>query len=296
MTSVGCSYDTEQHRPNVKAEDHGFFEMAQRFPVLVEALKGARPLEPYQYYAHLPYRSDHWLSTRGYALIGDAAWFTDALYSIGIETTCRQLVALVPELVRHLHGGEPMCEKTVAAWNDEFDHCATAVRRLNAFKYHHGWHRPHVVMQTALYELGEIAELYHLQSPADWRPEVLAKHYRLQWNSRERLSRLVRFQERSLAEGDLDLVAGAPLLKKALLPGRTIYRATWPLWRLPGATPYFFHLTRAWAYAERLAQKSRLMPDGLGWMASNRDLGTLARAGRPASLPSFAREARARSA
>jgi 2-polyprenyl-6-methoxyphenol hydroxylase-like FAD-dependent oxidoreductase len=282
MTSVGVSYDTEQHQPNVKADDHGFSEMVKKFPAIGEALRGARALEPYQYYAHLPYRSEHWLSTRGYALVGDAAWFTDALYSIGIETACRQLVALAPIVVSRCRG-QAMCGATVEGWNREFDHCATAVARLNAFKYHHGWHRPHVVMQTALYELGEIAELYHMQDPADWRPEVLAKHYRLQWNSRARMERLTAFQEQSLVEGELDLEAGAALLKKALLPGQTIYRATLPLWKVPGATPYFFHLTRAWAYAERVAQKTRLCPDALSWMASDRDYGTLARVrrGRP---------------
>ena len=42
-------------------------------PPVVDALKMARPLEPYQYYAHLPYRSEHWISDQRYALIGDAA-------------------------------------------------------------------------------------------------------------------------------------------------------------------------------------------------------------------------------
>jgi flavin-dependent dehydrogenase len=287
-TSVGCSFDTEQHQPDTKADDRGFHEMVRKFPAVARALEGATPLEPFQFYAHLPYRSEHWLSTRGYALVGDAAWFTDALYSIGIETACRQLTAAVPLIVRRCKEGA-MCARTVDRWNQEFDYCATAVARLNAFKYHHGWHRPHVVVQTALYELGEIAELYHLQDPSRWRPEVLAKHYRLQWGTPARLRRLVRFQEAALGDGDRDLDDDAPLLRKALLPGRTIYRATWPLWNLPRATPYFFHLTRAWAYAERAAQRLRLFPDGLSWMASNRDYRALARLQRPDARAATAR-------
>jgi hypothetical protein len=265
MTSVGISYDKKQHQPNVKTDDHGFWEMVKKHPPLFDALKGARPLEPYQYYAHLPYRSDHWISDKGYALIGDAAWFVDALYSVGIETACRHLVAAIPQVVRAVRG-QGACQETIAKLNMEFDYTQTAVLRLNAFKYHHGWARPNVVMQTALYELGEIAELYHLQDKSRWRPEVLEKHYRLQWGSKQRLERLERFMHKALeADGERD--RGAPLLRKALLPGPIVYTATWPLWKLPHARPYFFVITRAWGYSERFAERTRLWPDALRWMA-----------------------------
>ena len=155
--------------------------------------------------------------------------------------------------------------------NREFDLTQTAVINLNAFKYEHGWARPHVVMQTALYELGEIAELYHLEDKSRWVPEVLEKHYRLQWSTPERLHALEAFQKTSLQmDGDRDLAMGGkkpPLLKKALLPGNLIYGVTWPLWHLPHARPYFFILTRAWGYSERFAQRTKLWPDGLAWMA-----------------------------
>jgi flavin-dependent dehydrogenase len=266
LTSVGVSYDNEQHQPDVKTEDRGFWEMLAKFPAAANALKGARPLEPYQYYAHLPYQSEHWISDKKYAIIGDAAWFTDALYSIGIETACRQLTALAPILVGERRGGD-VCNKSVSRLNQEFENCQTAVVKLNRFKYKHGWHRPHVVMQTALYELGEIAELYHMQCKTRWTPDVLKTHYRLQWSTEKRLRALERFQEAALLDGDRDLRENS-LLKKALLPGKRVYRVTWPLWKLPHARPYFFQLTRAWGYAERLAQRHRLFPDGLGWMAA----------------------------
>ncbi|MGZ3407477.1 MAG: NAD(P)/FAD-dependent oxidoreductase [Polyangia bacterium] len=269
LTSVGVSYDNEQHQPNVKSEDHGFWEMVAKFPPIADALRGAKPLEPYQYYAHLPYNSDYWLSTERYALIGDAAWFTDALYSIGIETSCRQLAMLAPIVVGDARG-DGVCAKSVARLNEEFAYTQKAVLELNRFKYKEGWHRPHVVMQTALYELGEIAELYHMQDRQRWEQPTLQKHYRMQWGSKERLENLERFQKEALRDGDRDL-ADDKLLKKALLPGKRVYRATWPLWKLPHARPYFFILTRAWGFAERLAQRYRLFPDGLGWMAKNTD-------------------------
>ena len=53
------------------------------------------------------------------------------------------------------------------------------------------------------------------------------------------------------------------------MPGKRVYRVTWPLWKLPHARPYFFILTRAWGFAERLAQRYKLFPDGLGWMAAD---------------------------
>ncbi|MDB4965027.1 MAG: NAD(P)/FAD-dependent oxidoreductase [Myxococcales bacterium] len=268
LTSVGVSFDNEQHQPNVKTDDHGFWEMVAKFPPIADALRGARPLEPYQYYAHLPYNSEHWLSTKRYAIVGDAAWFTDALYSIGIETACRQLAALGPIVTGDVRGNAAVCEKTVATLNAEFQLTQKAVTQLNRFKYKEGWHRPHVVMQTALYELGEIAELYHLQDPRRWVQSNLDRHYRMQWGSQERLDSLVRFQEEALRDGDRDLEDGK-LLKKALLPGKRVYRVTWPLWKLPNARPYFFKLTRAWGFAERLAQRYRLFPDGLGWMAAD---------------------------
>ena len=273
LTSVGVSFDREQHQPNVKAGDRGFWEMLRKHPPALEALEGARPVEPYQYYAHLPYRSEHWISPKGYTLVGDAGWFTDALYSIGIETACRQLMTAIPLITRAVAGQAP-CEKTLAQLNQEFDFCQTAVGKLNLFKYKQGWARPHVVMQTALYELGEIAELYHLQCPTRWKAEVLDKHYRLQWGSRLRLDALVRFQERALADGERDLDERG-LLKKALLPGWGVYGFTYPLWQLPHARPWFFKLTRAWGYAERLAQRSRMMPDGLSWMANGPSLTTV---------------------
>ena len=55
--------------------------MANEFPLIVEALEGAEPMEPYSHYAHLAHRSEHWVSTTGYALIGDSSAFADALYS-----------------------------------------------------------------------------------------------------------------------------------------------------------------------------------------------------------------------
>jgi 2-polyprenyl-6-methoxyphenol hydroxylase-like FAD-dependent oxidoreductase len=273
LTSVGVSYDKAQHRPDVKTDDRGFWEMIRKFPPVVDALEGARPVEPYQYYAHLPYQSEHWVSPRGYALVGDAAWFTDALYSIGIETACRQLTQLAPLVVDACRGAGA-CEKTIATLNEEFALCQKAVQKLNAFKYKEGWARPHVVMQTALYELGEIAELYHMQDQARWLPSVLKKHYRLQWSTPARLRNLERFQEASLADGDRDLDEPG-LLRKALLPGWAVYAFTWALWKLPHARPYFFILTRAWGYAERMAQRTRLFPDGLSWMANGPSLTTV---------------------
>jgi len=275
QTSVGVSFDRKQHQPNVKTDDHGFWEMLKKHPAAYEALKGATPQGPYQYYAHLPYRSDHWVSKQGYGLIGDAAWFVDALYSIGIETACRQLVAIVPLIVDACRrdGADAM---EIDRLNREFALTQTAVLELNRFKYEKGWARPHVVLQTALYELGEIAELYHLQDRSRWRPEVLARHYRLQWSTQQRLDDLRRFQQIALSDGDRDL-GGAPLLRKALLPGKVVYGVTWPLWKLPHARPYFFIMTRAWGYMERYAQRTRLWPDGLKWMASGAPLESFAR-------------------
>ncbi len=269
LTSVGVSFDRRLHDPNVKTDDRGFWEMMAKFPPILEALKGARPLEPYQYYAHLPYQSDRWVSGDGYGIIGDAGWFTDALYSIGIETACRQLVAIVPMVKKAVRGEAPN-EERIADLNSQFEYCQKTVLSMNKFKYEHGWHRPHVVMQTALYELGEIAPLYHMLDESDWRDEVLMKHYRLQWSCPKRMGKLERFQQDSLLQGDLDLVPGAPLLKKALLPGPYVYGATWPVWNTSRKlVPHFFKLTRAWGFAERLAQKSR-WPDVLKMMANNK--------------------------
>jgi FADH2 O2-dependent halogenase len=261
MTSVGISYDRDVHEPNVKTDDRGFWEMMRKFPPVIPLLEGARPLEPFQYYAHLPYQSDHWLSERGYALIGDAAWFTDALYSIGIETACRQLINLMPVLA------DP-CPKKIALLNTQFARTQASVLHLNHFKYKEAWHRPHTLMQTALYELGEIAELYYLQRKESWTPEMLAKYYRLQWHCPKGARRLREFLADSLPDADRDLEPNARLLKRALLPGSIVYGATWPLWNTPGALPYFFKLIRGWAHSERWAQRSRLWPDALGMMAS----------------------------
>lgn len=266
MTSVGVSYDKEQHQPDLKTADKGFAEMMRKFPPAARLLEGARALEPFQYYANLPYVSEHWLSDQGYMLIGDAAWFVDALYSIGIETACRQLINAVPLLVDSLRG-KPIAKAELDELNAEFTRCQSAVVKLNEFKYRHAWASPHLLVQTAVYELGEIAELYYLQTKQSWRPELLKKHYRLQWYSEKRVRRLERFMESSRADENRDFLPGAQLLKKALLPGPPVYRATWPLWNIPGLTPYFFKLIRGWAYLERLTQRLRLWPDGLSWMA-----------------------------
>lgn len=269
LTSVGISFDNEQHQPDVKSEDRGFGEMMGKFPPILDLLKGARPLEPYQYYAHLPYQSERWIDGAGYALIGDAAWFTDALYSIGIETGCRQLMSSIPLIVSAVRGHAP-CEKELLDLNREFARCQQSVVELNRFKYKNAWHRPHTLIQSAVYELGEIAELYYLRDKQDWRPEVLRKHYRLQWYSEARRQRLLRFLEASTVDGERDLEAGSGLLKKALLPGPSVYRATWPLWQLRRGLPHFFGLIRGWAYLERMTQRHRYWPDGLHWMATSR--------------------------
>jgi flavin-dependent dehydrogenase len=283
LTSVGVSFDKAQHPIDTKTDDRGFSQMVAKFPALGEALAGATALEPFSYYANLPYESDHWLSESGYALIGDAATFVDALYSIGIEMACRQLMAVVPQIEASCAGagGRP-CAKTVARLNQDHQYTQESVRLLNRFKYTHAWHQPHVLMQTALYELGEIAELYHLQDPKHWTRKNLDRHYRLQWSSAARRDALVRFMESSVADGERDRRSDR-LLAKALLPGKLIYAVTFPLWHLPKARPYFFIITRAWGYMERLAQRLRLWPDFLELMAGEREreLAALERATDP---------------
>ena len=66
-------------------------------------------------------------------------------------------------------------------------------------------------------------------------------------------------------------------LKKALLPGPVVYAVTWPLWKLPNARPWFFKMTRSWGYMERYAQRTKLWPDGLKWMASGAPFSSLLR-------------------
>ena len=267
-TSVGVSYDKDQHQPNIKNDDRGFWEMVAKFPALAEALRGAEPMEPFSYYANLPHESDYWLSTQGYALIGDAVTFVDALYSVGIEMACRQLVAVAPLVERACAGTKP-CPKMVAQLNQEHQYTQETVRLLNRFKYTHAWGKPHVLMQTALYELAEIAELYHLQDPKHWTRENLDRHYRLQWGSAKRRDALVRFMSTSERDGERDLQSNR-LLAKGLLPGRLVYTFTYPLWHLPKARPYFFIITRAWGYMERMAQRHELWPDFLTLMAGPR--------------------------
>jgi flavin-dependent dehydrogenase len=268
-TSVGVSYDKNQHQPNVKADDRGFWEMAKKFPALIDALAGAEPVEPFSYYAHLAHRSEHWISTTGYALIGDSSAFADALYSVGIEMSCRQLVAVTP-IVEAACAGERPCAKTVAKLNEEHGLLQDSIRLLNKFKYEHAWHQPHVLMQTALYELAEIAELYHLQDRKHWTRENIDRHYRLQWGCPHRRRRLVEFMTEAANDGKREF--DKPRLQaKGLIPGRIVYAVTWPLWHLPKARPYFFKLTRTWGYMERLTQRWRLWPDFLTFMAGRRE-------------------------
>jgi hypothetical protein len=96
----------------------------------------------------------------------------------------------------------------------------------------------------------------------------------MQWGTERRLRSLEQFMQRSLVDGDRDLSEPA-LLKKALLPGWAVYGVTWPLWKLPHARPWFFKLTRVWGFSERLAQRTRLWPDGLSWMAQGPSLTTV---------------------
>ncbi len=253
LTSVGVTYDTRQHQPDRQPADRGFWEMIQKFPAVARALEGAEALEPFQAYGHLPHGSDHWVSANGYAILGDAGWFVDPLYSVGIETSARQLMALVPLLEGTRHG-QPADEAEVDRLNEEYRHLQAGVLELNRFKYEEAWHRPHTLFQVVLYELGEIAELYHMQDVRQWRPEVLAKHYRLQWGSSARVSALKRFLDEARKDADRDRTLTAPI-RKALSPTRRVYAVTWPLFALPGMTPWFFELTRAWGFLERWGQR-----------------------------------------
>jgi flavin-dependent dehydrogenase len=281
-TSVGVSFDKRQHQVDVKAEDHGFSEFLAKFPALAAALDGAKPLEPYSYYAQLSHGCEHWLSTQGYALIGDASCFFDALYSIGIEMACRQLVAVAP-LIEQACAGHAIDGNAVAMLNQEHRYLQESVLALNRFKYEHAWGQPHVMMQTALYDLAEIAELYHMQDPAHWTPENLARNYRLQWGSMKRRDALQRFMVEAAVDGARE--REGQLLAKALLPGRVIYSVTWPLWHLPKARPYFFIITRAWGYMERFAQRLWFWPDFLSFMAGRRPTKPIAMPLRAEPMP-----------
>ena len=45
------------------------------------------------------------------------------------------------------------------------------------------------------------------------------------------------------------------------------------MWQIPALMPLFFMMVRAWAWSERLAQRTPLWPDGLRWMAGSAMLG-----------------------
>jgi len=268
-TSVGVTWDKDQHSPDVSAADHGFGEMIRKFPPLPPLLDGARAKEPYQYYAHLAYRCDIWASANRYAILGDAGWFTDALYSIGLETSFRQAALLAPAILDDL-AGRPRPAAWFDAQNEAFDYMCRAVAKLNAAKYAHIWHDPYRLAQTVLYETAEIGPLYHMNERARWTEEVQAKHYGLQWGSRARMDHLDRFLAESVADEGRTLWPRAPLLKKGLLPGPVVYAATFALWNVPSWNHHFFRLIRAWGYMERLAQRHRAWPDVLSRMAMGR--------------------------
>jgi flavin-dependent dehydrogenase len=267
QTSVGVSFDNRLHQPNLKTKDKGFWEMVRKFPALANLLEGATPLEPYQYFGHLAYRCDQWISSRGYCLIGDASWFADALYSTGLDNACRQLMNALPLICGAVQGRRPAVQ-TVEQLNSDFDHCVRSIFKINAFKYQHAWKSPYLLAQTAIYELGgEIAQMHRLQNPRRWTPKRIARDYRLQWYSRKHLESLERFLENGLADAERDLRPNAPLLKKAVLIDPLLYYVTWPIWQIPGGVPFLMRFVQTWAYLERLAQRAFYWPDVLRWMA-----------------------------
>ena len=267
-TSLGVTYDRRMHQPDRQAPDRGFAEMIAKFPGVARALQGAQAQEAYQSYGHLAHGCDHWVSEKGYALIGDASWFVDAVYSTAIETVARQLMASLP-LVEQALAGQPRCATTVATLNEEFMWLRKSVLAHNRFKYEQAWARPHTLFQVTLYELSEIAELYHLQCPTRWTRTHIDRHYRLQWGTKKRHDKLVAFMQEALVDGDRDLATAAPM-RKALSPRVRDYYATWPLWHIPHATPYFFLITKIWGFAERFAQRYVWWPDLLTLMTAPR--------------------------
>lgn len=267
QTSVGVSFDNRIHQPNLKTDDKGFWEMLGKFPAVANLLEGARPMEPYQYYGHLAYRCDRWISSKGYCMIGDASWFADALYSTGLDNACRQLMNALPLICDAVQERRPAVQ-VVEQLNSDFDHCVRSIFKINVFKYQHAWKSPYLLAQTAIYELGgEIAQMHRLQNPRRWTPKLISKHYRLQWYSRKHLESLERFLENGLADAERDLKPDARLLKKAVLIDPLLYYMTWPIWRIPGGVPFLMRFVQTWAYLERLAQRAFYWPDVLHWMA-----------------------------
>ena len=115
LTSVGVSYDKEQHQPDVKTDDRGFWEMVAQVSADRRRARAARARSSrISTTRTCPISRSTGSSTQRYALIGDAAWFTDALYSIGIETSCRQLTMLAPIVVDDARG-DGVCDKTIGA-------------------------------------------------------------------------------------------------------------------------------------------------------------------------------------
>ena len=152
--------------------------------------------------------------------------------------------------------------------NSDFDHSVRSIFKINVFKYQHAWKSPYLLAQTAIYELGgEIAQMHRLQNSRRWTPDVIARHYRMQWHSQKHLESLERFLDNGLADADRDLKPGVPLLKKAVLIDRLLYYLTWPIWRIPGGVPFLMRFVQTWAYVERLAQRVLYWPDVLHWMA-----------------------------
>src|SRR5262249_21339633 len=102
--SLGVTY--AQHRtPPGRDYRERFWNVVQRYPVLLEALEGAEMLE-FQSYKNVQYQTKTNISERRFALCGDAATLIDAYYSQGMANsfTCAWHVGnLIEEDLRRSH-------------------------------------------------------------------------------------------------------------------------------------------------------------------------------------------------
>ena len=202
-----------------------------------------------------------------YALIGDAAWFTDALYSIGIETSCRQLAMLAPIIVGDARGDGVCGEDRWRTLNQEFAYTQKAVLELNALQVQGGLAPPaRASCRRRCTSSARSPSSTTCRIRSRWRRETLQKHYRLQWGRKERLEQPAALPAGGAARRRSRSRQTARCFKKALLPGKRVYRVTWPLWKLPHARPYFFMLTRAGASPNGWRSGTRSSPTGCaGW-------------------------------
>jgi flavin-dependent dehydrogenase len=136
ITSIGVVCDHEHFDPAFRTQE-GFIEFLRRHRAIASLIEGAKPID-HGCYTNLSYATKQFFSPDRWALVGDAAVFTDPFYSPGADFIALENDFVSDLIRRDLAGeGEDGWRRRLAVYDEFMRFRFEAAQKLYRNQYRH---------------------------------------------------------------------------------------------------------------------------------------------------------------